>query len=181
MMNPSSLLALCASEAEATVGRLRAEFDPTAREGLGAHITILFPFVPPAALSSDTVLTLEQLFSKHRQFNYRLYNVGRFPGTAYLVPEPAAPFVELTRTVVRHFPEYPPYEGLFSQIIPHLTVADCGAAVAENTERRLRELLITRGPIHATCSEVTLLQNVDGRWAKRHVFKLAHADLENIL
>lgn len=174
-MNPTSLLAVCVCEAEGMVGRLRTEFDPSAREGLGAHITILFPFIPPRALSSDTMLILERLFSKHCRFNYSLPRVGRFPGTAYLEPEPCEPFIELTRMIVRHFPQYPPYEGAFSQIVPHLTVCDSGAAAAQEIEHQLHDLLLARGPIHATCAEVELLQNVGGRWSRRRVFKLSHA------
>jgi hypothetical protein len=41
----------------------------------------------------------------------------------YLAPEPAEPFVELTRALWRRFPGWPPYGGVHPTITPHLTVA----------------------------------------------------------
>ena len=56
-------------------------------------------------------------------FEFRLEGFGRFPGVLYLAPEPAAPFVRLTRTIAEHWPQYQPYAGAFDDVVPHLTIS----------------------------------------------------------
>ena len=41
----------------------------------------------------------------------------------YLAPDPAAPFSALTDGIFRAFPDYPPFEGKFDTVVPHVTVA----------------------------------------------------------
>ena len=45
-------LVLMVPEAESVVRKLRYRFDPAAAAGVGAHITVLYPFVPPASLAN---------------------------------------------------------------------------------------------------------------------------------
>ncbi|MFI0716367.1 2'-5' RNA ligase family protein [Streptomyces inhibens] len=51
---------------------------------------------------------------KHRAFDRVLY----------LVPEPDAELRRLTEVIADQWPEAPPYGGQFTEIVPHLTVAD---------------------------------------------------------
>ncbi len=44
------------------------------------------------------------------------------------MPEPAAPFVQLTAAFAAHLPDHPPYGGAFHEVIPHLTLADSDEA-----------------------------------------------------
>ena len=41
-------------EAERVVSRHRARLDAAATAGVPAHVTVLFPFVPPAAIMAET-------------------------------------------------------------------------------------------------------------------------------
>ena len=64
-----------------------------------------------------------------------------FPESLYLVPEPDEPFILLTEAIVREFPEYPPYGGKFTEIVPHLTVANRSAELSGIAEAELLEIM----------------------------------------
>jgi 2'-5' RNA ligase len=85
--------------------------DPAAKLGVPAHITVLYPFVPPERINDSVVRKLRDMLSSFAAFEFRLVRIGRFPIALYLAPEPAQPFIGLTETVVREFPEYLPYGG----------------------------------------------------------------------
>jgi hypothetical protein len=71
---------------------------------------------------------------------------------AFLAPEPAAPFIELTQLLVDEF-GIPPYEGAHAQITPHLSVA------LGNPEggRQAAALIGPRLPISALADRVHLM------------------------
>ena len=107
-----------------------------------------------------------------RQFAYSLSQVSRFEATAYLAPDPAAPFVALTEALVQAFPGFLPFCGAHTSIIPHLTVAHGDAESAESAATELAARLKKSGPIACVCSTVTLLENSSGRWQTLHTFDL---------
>ena len=86
-----------------------------------AHITALAPF-----LSAPSAADLERVAEIARTtdvFDFTLDEVAAFPdGIVHAVPSPAAPFAELTARLWRAFPECPPYEGRFGDVVPHLTL-----------------------------------------------------------
>jgi hypothetical protein len=105
-------------------------------------------------------------------FSFELRKVGRFAATAYLAPEPATPFISLTEAIVAEFPAFPSYGGVHRDLVPHLTVADGDAALADLAADRLAHVLHSDGPIYATCHSVALLENSSGYWKDLHVFAL---------
>jgi 2'-5' RNA ligase len=109
-------------EAEPLVGRWRMEHDPPAPFGIPAHITLLFPFRPARWLGEQVVAGLAAFFRAAHPANVSLTHVGRFPGILYLAPEPAEPFVELTRQLSARF-DLLPYGRAGGGRTPHLTVA----------------------------------------------------------
>lgn len=162
-------------EVESHVARLRERFDPAARLGVPAHVTLLFPFLSPDRISATVVEAALGIASAARAFPFRLATLQRFPGVLYLAPEPAAPFVALTRALVRRFPEFPPYGGQFPTIVPHLTVAHANDAEREAAESELLASLPAPDGVSASCHEITLIENSSGRWRPMHVFPLAPA------
>src|SRR6266702_3770165 len=118
-------------EAEAWVGALRERFDASVKLGVPAHITVLVPFMSPERITEAVLQRVRQALGQVPAFSFKLAKVQRFPATAYLAPEPAAPFIALTQSLVRSFPEYPPFGGEHESIIPHLTVAHGSASEAE--------------------------------------------------
>jgi 2'-5' RNA ligase len=159
-------------EAEVHVRELRERFDPSARLGVPAHITILVPFMAPEQLNNPVLAAIAGAFSQFDPFTFELKGVGRFHATAYLVPDPAEPFIALTNALLEMFPDFPPYGGAYASVVPHLTVADGDPARAEVAERQLTRLMESRGPIHGTCGSVTLMEDSTGRWEEIHAFAL---------
>jgi 2'-5' RNA ligase superfamily len=121
--------------AEAVVGPYRARLDPAASVGVPAHVTVLYPFVPPSDLDTDVVETLTAAIATVPRFRARFETTGWFDTSVlWLDPQPADRFRALTSAVVAAFPDYPPYGGAYDEVTPHLTVGD-GAETA-----RLREI-----------------------------------------
>lgn len=154
-------------EAESAVGDWRVEHTRDGARGMPAHVTLLYPFAPEPDL--DTVRVLAADFEP---FDFALGAVREWPdGVVYLEPDPAEPFVKLTRALVDRFPEHQPYDGVFTvdEVIPHCTVvhtdddgarADAAASVAG--------LL----PIRCDANEIWLMHEVNGRWQRHTPFRL---------
>lgn len=159
-------------EAEAHVASLRSRYDASARLGVPAHITLLFPFMAPGEVTPNVLAQIRVALSAVRSFAYSLGQVGRFPDTAYLAPEPAEPFVALTEALVREFPHFPPFRGEHDSVVPHLTVANGQASDADVVATELQALLRAKGPISSVCSCVVLLENSSGIWREMHTFAL---------
>ena len=101
---------------------------------------------------------MSEVASSFPPFGFRLDRVGRFPGVVYLAPEPGEPFVEMTRTFSRYWPEHPPYEGAYPDTIPHLTVVD--GDEPEGVADALSELV----PIPARATELWLMVEGEHGW-----------------
>lgn len=63
MIPSESALIVRVPEAEPLVGTFRDRFDPVARLGVPAHITLLYPFEPPADIDVQVLRDLEDLFA----------------------------------------------------------------------------------------------------------------------
>jgi 2'-5' RNA ligase len=172
MTQPRTALVIAIPEADARFGDLRRRFDPQAGLGVPAHITILFPFMPPEQIDDGMRRRLARLFKRHSPFRCVLNRVGRFAATAFLAPALPARFIELAAAVAREFPEYLPYEGAHPSTVPHLTIAHGDPQSADAAERELRLALERDGPVSVHCGTVTLLENATGTWRTMHDFAL---------
>lgn len=74
-------------------------------------------------------------------FEVRFTAVRRFDDVIWIEPEPATGFLALTAAVVARWPDWPPYGGIFDDVIPHLTVAESAAAVGRNVEAAIAAAL----------------------------------------
>ena len=169
-----SALIVAVPEAEPLVQALRERFDSSAALGVPAHITILYPFVPPHEITPEVLAELRDLFARCAAFEFALTELRRFPEYLHLFPSPPEPFKALTYAVVERFPGYPPYGGAFPEVIPHLTVA--GEIEAKRLDDIEYEFMRQHGaqlPVQAKVSEVWLLENASGRWETREKFKLS--------
>lgn len=160
-------------EAEPWVQALRERFDPSAKQGVPAHITVLYPFMSPELVSERVLAVIRHALGQVVTFDFQLSKIGRFPGVAYLAPEPAAAFVALTQRLAECFPEYPPYGGQHEGVVPHLTVAHGSPEEAVKAEAELALELSARGGIRSACREVVLLENSSGLWREMHAFGLS--------
>lgn len=164
---PRTALIIAVPEAEPVVGEWRERYD-NARLGVPAHVTLLFPFVPREQLDDALLAELSELIASQPAFSFSLSRVEHFPDVTWLAPEPSEPFRRLTQLIFSRYPDYPPYEGIHDEIIPHLTVA--AAAMRDQVDSALTPQL----PIDAEAREVTLLvENQSGHWRSGGQFLLA--------
>jgi len=168
-----SALIVAVPEVEPLIGPFRMKHDPAAAEGVPAHVTVLYPFVTPSKISPAILRTLTELFAALPRFRASFTEVRRFPDVLYLAPEPAASFRRLTERVFARFPETPPYEGRFTHIVPHLTVAHAEEpAQLEEIAAELQRASSGRFPILADVREIAMIEKWDGRWRGRAAFPL---------
>ena len=136
---------------------------PTAPGELPPHVTILYPFIGGRCVDEAVLSALAEVLGPVTAFPFRLTAIGHFPGVTYLRPEPAGPFVAMTSSLVARWPDHPPYDGAYSEVVPHLTVTEHAARALGN------EL-----PISAVAREVHVAtQDRQGRWHTRSSFPLA--------
>jgi len=155
MSSGRTALLVAVPEAEELVGTVRLRMDPVARLGVPAHVTTLFPFMPAADVTDETVEHLRTILGTTSAFDYALTRCQWFGhDVLWLGPDPADRFRELTQLIWRTFPGYPPYGGEFDDVIPHLTVADRADQAAM---RSVEKDLEARLPIRARADEVTLM------------------------
>lgn len=157
--------------AEPLVRKHRMALDPVAPLGVPAHITVLYPFVPPADVDQSVCDAITTVLEGFAPFDFALTSVRRFPdGVLYLAPEPTEPFAAITRALARRWPEHPPYGGAYADVIPHLSVAMVNRASATSLEAELNGGL----PIRTHAQTVWLMEGQpDDRWAIRAVFPLS--------
>lgn len=131
--------------AEEVVGKHRAELDQAAGWGVPAHVTVVYPFMPPADLGDRVIETLARAIATVPRFEATWSKTGWF-GTdvLWLAPEPADRFNALTEAVVKAFPDFPPYGGEHDVVIPHLTV---GHGVDADVLRDVEQHLLPHLPI----------------------------------
>jgi len=151
------------------VERLRRRWDRAARWGVPAHVTVLYPFVPAGDLDASVRHSLAGIAAEHRPFDVRFERVGRFPTVVYLAPDPPEPFNRLTEAIHSRFPDFPPYEGAFEVVIPHLTIVESTEAPLDEIATVAKAALPFRH--HVTRLEV-LVQGQDGRWLTRWRLRL---------
>lgn len=172
-----SALVVPVPAAEALVGEMRIAYDPAAALGVPAHVTLLYPFVQPSAITQDTVATLRAVFVRHEPFGFSLREARWFGREVlYLAPEPTAPFLSLTEELTARFPDNPPYGGAFDEVTPHLTVADPGRlGLAAAELGGLVAVLDQALPIEAVADEAHLMiEGAEARWSVRDRFPLGH-------
>lgn len=136
-----------------------------------AHVTVLYPFVRRSSLTSDVVSRLRRTLSEVEPFTFVLSEVGWFEERVlYLVPTPTAPFKEMTQLLADAFPSYKPYRGEFTEIVPHLTVAEgANPSKLRDAAQVISEML----PIYADVNVVCLMaQDVSGNWEIHTMFDL---------
>jgi 2'-5' RNA ligase len=171
-----SALVVLVPEAERLIETYRERYGAEGTSGLPAHVTILYPFKSPEKLTKDDLMTLRELFIKSPSFSASFLKVSRFPDMLYLAPIPAEPFKRLTEGIVEIYPDTPPYGGAFSEIVPHLTIAQASdpqklGSIADDFDEAVKDLL----PIQVRVNTITLMDNAGGYWDIQAQFPL-HPD-----
>ena len=93
------------------------------KSNVPAHITLLYPFVPPEQLET-AIEELNRLCAGIPPFNVTLDHYGTFDGAIFLEPSDPEPIVQLHQLLSQGFLEYPVYGGEHgTELHPHLTLA----------------------------------------------------------
>jgi 2'-5' RNA ligase len=159
-------------EAEPAVRHHRERLDASAPLGVPAHITVLFPFMPPGMIDTAALTRLEELFTGTSRFRFQLDHTDWFGDEVlWLAPGDARPFSALTQHVFRAYPAFPPFEGQFSDVVPHLTI---GHGHPLDDLRAAEDSVQAHLPIDASAAAVTLLtqQSAGGHWTRTATFTL---------
>jgi 2'-5' RNA ligase len=143
---------------------LRRTYDRSARVGIPAHVTILYPFAAVSGLTRAIRGDLAQIAGEFRAFEVTFSSVARWPGVVYLEPQPSFRFSALIDRCAAAFPEHPPYAGTIDDVIPHLTVVESDDAPFDDVTAAARGVL----PFTARAGGLeVLVEDDDGRWRGR--------------
>jgi hypothetical protein len=151
-------------EVEPHVARLRARLDPSAKRGLGAHVTVLHWNMPADGLDPTALERIAAAVSVLAPFDYRITRLARFPGTLYLAAEPAAPFVLLRDRLAAALRMGEPGRGVQEPLIPHVSVVRKSVSDDREAEAELTTMLERCAPISCACRQIVLLENSTGSW-----------------
>jgi hypothetical protein len=165
--------------AEPAVRGLRAVLDASARDGVPAHVTVLYPFMPPGLIDEAVLASLARLFAGVPAFTFTLDRVSWFgDSVVWLAPRDPGPLRELIGRALAAFPAYPRYGGQYDgEVVPHLTVGDQGGLPALRAAAdAVRPLL----PVEAVAAEVALMAGpppgnpaaAPGQWRRLASFPL---------
>lgn len=172
-MTPTeTALIVAVPETEPAVGHHRSALDVAAGWGVPAHVTVLYPFLPPDRITDEVLAELSVICAAVPRFDVSFTEVRWFGDTVvWLAPDPDDGFRRLTSAVWRRFPEAAPYGGAHAEVVPHLTIGHDGPrqALAEAAEAVAGQL-----PIRASVEAVRLLAGapVPGGWRPLHEFAL---------
>jgi len=149
-----SALVIAFPTVDAVVASHRSRFDSGAIRGVPAHVTVLYPFMPPELLSTAVLDELRDLLGEFPPFDTTFERVDWFDdGLVYLRPTPDVPFRQLTAAIAARWPDWPPYGGAHGVPTPHLTIGDIGTRAEHE---RAAEAIAPALPIDALSSTVHL-------------------------
>jgi hypothetical protein len=141
---------------------LRDAHDPMAARGVPPHVTVLFPFLPAAALDSTVLNDLRRLVAATPKFTANFARAERLRELVWLLPHVQDPFLRLTAAVYDRWPQHPPYEGLIEELVAHLTVVESGEAPILDRAFRVAQRVL---PFQASVSELALIEEDEaGMW-----------------
>jgi 2'-5' RNA ligase len=169
MVTPTeTALVIPVPQLDGFVSEWRPRADRVAPAGLPAHITVMYPFVPPEQV--DTA-ALSSFFATEIGFAYELDSVGRFGDeVVFLRPVPDAPFRAMISRVSGRW-GLSPYGGEHPDPVPHLTIGYRADTVDMRAVADAADQLL---PVNAEASEVLLLEGSSdtGIWSVADRFGL---------
>lgn len=174
----NTALVLRIPEAEPLVAPWREQHDPSAAQGMPAHVTLVYPFREKTSIDAEAEASLAHLFAQSAPFDLDFHETRRFPVTSvlWLAPRNPAPIVALVRALGLAFPEHLPYAGAHPDTVPHLTVAHLKSAGAGDLDLLEKEFLGTAKrhlPLRARVQAVSLFHKADdATWREVKQFRL---------
>jgi 2'-5' RNA ligase len=156
-------------ELEPVIGALRRDHTGDGARGMPPHATLIYPFADAADVAERRA-TVGAALSRFAPFEVRFAETARFPDVVYVKPEPSEPFVAMTRTLMRAFPEFPPYGGRVAGIVPHVTVANGDEALLDRVEAEVAPKL--KLGLTARVERAWLVEDTPAGWRRHTPFPL---------
>lgn len=103
----SSAVVVPVPDAEPLVSGWRQLFDSSAAQGMPAHVTALYPFLPPTRLTDGVLAQLHEICATFPVIEIEFKNTSRFPNHLYLEPEPPNKLIALTEAITAAGPKRP--------------------------------------------------------------------------
>jgi hypothetical protein len=172
-MNHDTLLVIPTEEA-ACLQPFRERHSRRAGVTLPPHVSLATPAWPMAELAADGYGRIARICASFPAFGYCLKHVARFEdsGVLYLAPEPAEPFLMLSRALCA--PGSPPDHG-HGSIVFHVSLA---RAESSGLDSLAEEFVRTCGihmPIRGMARDVALCERRGDRWFQVERFPLGAA------
>ena len=159
-------------QAEPAVAAHRRRLDRAATWGVPAHVTVVFPFVPPAEVDGGLVDRLAAVVAGVPAFDCAFVDCAWFgDDVLWLAPDRAQEFRELTHAVVAQFPDHEPYGGQFAEVVPHLTVGETRQGTLADLKAAAADVR-TKLPVRAHIDHALLIAGSDRADSWRTVARL---------
>ena len=145
LVRRQSALMLKCSDTEPVLQTLREHLDPSAADGVSAHLNLLYHFTSTAWFGTDSV---------------------------YLVPSEAAVLTNLVTRIREVFPEYPAFGAVPERAVPHVTI---GKRAPLSELKAAEAEVLSKLPIRQVCTTVELWSGPPpgtGRWQRHRTYQL---------
>lgn len=143
-------------------------------EGIPLTVTLLYPFLPAAAIGESQLAEVRKFFASQPGFSFGILRVAQWEGggAVYGVPEPDDELRSLMRALWARYPECPPYGVPESDPPPHASLTLDGGSdpgtLRARVEERLRDLL----PVELEIREAALMEEFEpDRYRVRETFR----------
>ena len=167
-MGDATALVVLVPEAEPVLAIANAQMSAEKRLSTPAHITLIYPFMPPELISDEVLTSLVHFFDGFAPLSFEL-SIGWFgKEVLLLVPTPSSELVALTEAVLARWPEYPYYAGAYETIDPHLSL---GFGDAESLEP-IAAAVEPSTPLAVNAAAVSLLVGPPEAMKERDSFPL---------
>jgi 2'-5' RNA ligase len=162
---PASAVVVLFETLEPHVSRWRRAHTKDGADGMPAHVTLIYPFVDDTEIGGTLDGLLDAL-ARFEPFEVTFASFGRFDGpppVLYLEPSSPERFRAMIRAIASRFPAYPPFEGVYADIVPHLTVTHTDDEHAPVEAQRAIDL-----PLSAAVETVAIMQHTETEGWQRH-------------
>ncbi len=160
-------LVIPVAAADALLASVGARYPGTVREGVPAHVSLLYPFVVAAELDERVTAACSELFVEQVPIRVDFAECYRRGGFVALRPEPSDGLKELMTRTWRRWPDVVPYGGVYGDVEPHVTVA---MRCSDQTAVRIEQEVTAELPICAELREAWLLA-FEEQWMLRDRFE----------
>lgn len=156
--------------ADAVLSAVAQQYPEAVRDGVPAHVSLLYPFLPADELDEDVINALSDLLAQSGPMTVALDEVQRQDEFVALRPDPITGLRELSAAVQARWPDVVPYDGRFGDVDPHVTIAL--HTTAERATTIAEQIVPPLVPISAELRDVWLVAYSGGRWTVRQKFVL---------